>query len=33
MGRHSKLTKMQVRFFKILLKSGFTEVTLQTMVR
>lgn len=29
MGRHSKLTKMQVRFFKILLKSGFTEVTLK----
>ena len=26
---HSKLTKKQVRFFKILLKAEFTEVSLQ----
>ena len=29
MGRYSKQTKMQVRFFRILLASGFTDVTQQ----
>ena len=29
MGRHCKQTKMQVRFFRILLASGFTDVTQQ----
>lgn len=29
MGRYCKQTKMQVRFFRILLASGFTDVTQQ----
>lgn len=29
MGRYSKQTKMQVRFFRILLAAGFTDITQQ----
>lgn len=29
MGRQSKQTKMQVRFFRILLDAGFTDITQQ----